>query len=446
MSDSVHVPTPLQVEDDDADGLAPSRNSAPRGGSQLARLGVLAALVSRLAGRLIGVLFVLVLARTSSDATVAGYGYLLGTSTLILTISDLGVAAISGREVANGRLPGPAALASAIPVQGLTIAAACAVMAVLVLVAKPQGVDTPSLLLTLLFMACNGMVNLWAEVLRGTGRVVAEATLQTIGPFLLVGAGVVVAINGGRTADLLAVVAGKEFLILVASVLLLRPRRVPGLIHMRELISSSFTLSIASTAVVLMWRQGTIYTGARSSAAVVAAYIVATRFQDAGATLSSTIGFGLLPGAAAAKQSAEEEFRALVQGYFRKCLGVGVLAGAIGVTFAHPITVLAFGERWSSAVPAVRLVAAAAPPIMVMYVMWTSLLVNRQERWLLKCAVVAALLSVGATLVGSALGSDLVWAAAGTTIGVYVLALGLYWRYRSLVRYAGRHARGRLPR
>ncbi|WP_409484485.1 lipopolysaccharide biosynthesis protein [Arsenicicoccus dermatophilus] len=412
-----------------------------RGSGRLARLGVVAALASRVFGRVVGVLFTFVLARTSPDATVAGYGYLLGTSSLILTISDLGVAAVSGREVARRRWTASAALAAALPIQGVTILGACAVMAGLVVVAKPVGVDTMSLVFTLAFMAANGLVNLWAELIRADGHVVAEAILQAVSPVLLVSAGVVVAMRGGTTADLLAVVAGKELVILLASLVILRPRRRRGMIRARELISSSFTLSVASTAIVLMWRQGAMLTGSHATEAVAAAYIVATRFQDAGATLSSTVGFGLLPGFAAAYEESRAAFNSLVWRYLGRCVAVGLVAGGVGATFADPITLVAFGPRWAAAAPAVRVVALTAPAIMVVYVIWTALLVTHHERWMLWSAVAASVASIAATSYGIAVGAPLLGATLGTALGVHLLVVLLLLRLVPIIRYRPRHGR-----
>src|SRR4051794_5945444 len=83
-------------------------------GTQLARLGLAAAMISRLAGRLIGIVLVVALARKANANTVAVYGYLLGTATLVTVLTDLGVASVAGREVAAGRVSARGALAAAL--------------------------------------------------------------------------------------------------------------------------------------------------------------------------------------------------------------------------------------------------------------------------------------------------------------------------------------------
>ena len=92
-------------------------------GRRLARLGLLAAIVSRLLGRLVGIVLVVLLARKASTDTVAVYGYLLGTATLVATLTDLGIAAVAGREVAAGRLPAGGALRAALAPHAASLAA-----------------------------------------------------------------------------------------------------------------------------------------------------------------------------------------------------------------------------------------------------------------------------------------------------------------------------------
>jgi len=136
--------------------------------------------VSRLMGRLVGIVLVVVLAREAGDETVAVYGYLLGTATLVTMLTDLGVASIAGREVAAGRMPADGALRAALGPQLVSVLAAAGITVLLTEFWGPASVPTPALALTVLFVIAGGLVNLWAEVLRATGRVLLEGPLDEI--------------------------------------------------------------------------------------------------------------------------------------------------------------------------------------------------------------------------------------------------------------------------
>ncbi|MGH3827912.1 MAG: oligosaccharide flippase family protein [Pseudonocardiaceae bacterium] len=292
-------------------------------GWRLARVGLAAAIVSRVFSRLVGIVLVVVLARQASTDTVAVYGYLLSTATLVITLTDLGVATIAGREVAAGRLPVEGALRATLVPQAASLSAAAVVTVVLTLVLGPATVPPAALALTVGFVVVGGFNNLCAELLRGAGRVLLEGALQMGSAVALVVGGVLVIKDGGDATDLLLIVLGKEVAVLVAGFALIRPRRCPG-VSGRLLLGKSMWLAVASTVLVLLWRQGMVVMGAAGSIGALATYVVASRFLDAGVTLAQTTGFGLGPGMSALADD-QTGLRRAVQRY----LGLAAMLGTV---------------------------------------------------------------------------------------------------------------------
>lgn len=400
-------------------------------GRRLARLGLAAAMVSRLLGRLVGIVLVIVLARFAGDETVAVYGYLLGTATLVTMLTDLGVASVAGREVAAGRMPADGALRAALGPQLVSVVLAALVTVLLTAVWGPASVPASALLLTVLFVLAGGLVNLWAEVLRATGRVLLEGALQFGSALALVVAGTVVIVAGGSATDLLLVVLLKEVAVLAVGVALLRPRRRAEVLA-RTLLTQGLWMAVASTAVILLWRQGTLVVGGMASVGALATFVVATRFFDAGVTVAHTAGFGLVPGLSALAADAAA-FRSAARHYLRLAALAGLAIAVVGWFVAGPITTIPFGERWADAVPAVRVVALSALPILVSYVAFTMYLARGQMRWLTGSAVVGSLTGIGATVALMAWRPDALSGVLGTTIGATVLVVLLLVGLRDLL-------------
>jgi O-antigen/teichoic acid export membrane protein len=400
-------------------------------GARLAKLGLIAALVSRLFSRLVGILLVVLLARKAGTDTIAIYGYLLGTATLVATLTDLGVATIAGREVAAGRLPADGALRAALGPQAVSLVAAAAVTAVLTLVAGPAAVPPAALALTVAFVVVAGFNNLWSELLRATGRVKLEGSLQMGAAVALVVGGVVVVDNGGGASALLVIVVLKEAAVLAVAVWLIRPHRRPEA-HSRQLLGQGVWLAVAGTALIFLWRQGTLVIGAAGTIGALATYVVASRFLDAGVTIAHTAGFGLVPGMSALAGDPPA-FRRAARRYLGLAALLGVVIALVGLVAAGPMTIIPFGERWADAVPAVRLIALSGLPILVSFVAWPCLLARQQVR-------LVAVACLSATAVGLALSIALVaWrpdalsAVIGTAVGATVLAAVLLTGLRDLL-------------
>jgi O-antigen/teichoic acid export membrane protein len=403
-----------------------------RDARRLARLGLLAAMVSRLFGRLVGIGLVVVLAREAAPDTVAVYGYLLGTATLVNVLTDLGVASVAGRDVAAGRLPADGALAAALGPQLASVLAAGAITVLLTTVWGPAAVPPAALALTVAFVIVGGLVNLWAEMLRAVGRVVLEGALQLGSAVALVAAGVAVIYTGGSATDLLVVVVAKEAVVLAIAVVLQRPRRRAE-VRSRTLLQQGVWLAVAGTAIVLLWRQGTLVIGGMGSIGVLATYVVATRFLDAGVTVAHTAGFGLLPGlsALAADPAA---FRRTALHYLRLTALAGVVTAAVGVLAAGPMTTLPFGEQWDVAVPAVRWVAVAALPVLLTHVAATMLLARGQVRWLSGAAVAGSVTGIASSVLLMTVHPEAADGVIGTLIGATVMVALMLAGLRDLIR------------
>jgi O-antigen/teichoic acid export membrane protein len=276
-----------------------------------------------------------------------------------------------------------------------------------------------------------GMNNLWADVLRGTGRVLLEGGLQLGSAVALVGAGVVVILMGGSATDLLVVVLVKEIAVLAIAVAVVRPRRSSG-VSGRLLLGQGAWVAVASTAAVLLWREGTIVVGAAGSLGALATYVVATRFFDAGVTVAHTVGFGVGPGMAALAADPPA-FRQAARKYLGAVTALGTAVAVVGVVLAGPITTVPFGARWADAVPAVRMVAVSALPILLAYLCFSLLMARGQVRWLALSAVTGSVVGLATTIVLTLRSPDALSGVIGTAVGAGVLALLLLAGLRDLL-------------
>jgi hypothetical protein len=171
--------------------------------------------------------------------------------------------------------------------------------------------------------------------------------------------------------------------------------------------------------------------GATGTLGALAAYVVASRFLDAGVTIAQTAGFGLVPGMSALANDPPA-FRHEAHRYLGMATLVGACVALIGVLAARPITVLPFGERWAEAVPAVRVIALAGLPILVGYVAWTLLLARRQVRWLAAGSAAGAVTGVALSAALVAWRPDPLSAMIGTVVGAAVLVTVLLTGLRDL--------------
>ncbi|GMA31841.1 hypothetical protein GCM10025875_18330 [Litorihabitans aurantiacus] len=370
------------------------------------------------------------LARTADSDTIAIYGYLLGTATLVLTLTDLGVGAVAAREVAAGRAPAGGALRGALPLQGLTVMLAAGLLVLLTVGFGPGGVPPLAVVLAAAFVAAGGVTALWSEVLRAQGRVVLEGVLQMVAALALVAAGTAVVLTGGDVIWLMAVVLAKEVVLAAVMLALVRPTRETG-VPWRVLVGQGLWVAVASTAIVVLWRQGTIVAGAGSTAAL-AVYVVASRYLDAGVTVAHTVGFGLLPGMSALA-TEPAALRRSARRYLALAACLGLAVAVVGSLLAPWLVSVPFGPQWEAAVPSVRWIAAAAAPILVSFVLFPVLLARGQVRTLAISGLAALAVGVPVAVALFLPTSDPAGSVIGTAVGALVLAGALLWGARDLV-------------
>jgi O-antigen/teichoic acid export membrane protein len=350
---------------------------------------------------------------------------------MMLVVTDLGVASVAGREVAAGRLPAQGALRAALPVQGVTVAAAAAITVLLTVLFGPDATPPGALALTVAFVVIGGMNNLWADLLRGTGRVLLEGALEIGSTTLLVVTGIVVVESGGGITALTAVVALKEAVVLAVCWIVLPPRRDPAA-RSRALVALSMWVAVAGTATVLMLRASTLVVGGMGSVSVLATFVVASRFFDAGVTVAHTVGFGLGPGLSALADDPVA-FRRAGRKYLAAFTALGVVVTVLGLFLAGPLTTIPFGDRWSVAVPAVQVSAAASLPILLTYVAISLLMARGQARWMALSTVAAAVVGVLSGIALMASDPSAVSGVLGTTVGATTLAVLLLIGLRDLL-------------
>lgn len=410
---------------------APGAAASAQQGLRLARLGLAAAMVSRLAGRLVGILLVVALAREAAPETVASYGYLLGIATMMLVVTDLGVATVTAREVSAGRLPAHAALRAALPAQLCSVGIAGAAMVLLTVFFGPKATPPGAVAFTAAFIVIGGLNNLWADLLRGAGRVVLEGTLEIGSTTFLVVVGILVVRSGGGVTALTAVVALKEAVVLAVCWAVLPPRRDPA-VRSRELLALSLWVAVAGTAMALMLRSSTLVVGSMGSVGVLATFVVASRFFDAGVTVAHTVGFGLGPGLSALAGDPVA-FRRAGRRYLGLMTTLGLAVAVVGALVAGPLTTIPFGERWAAAVPAVRMSAAAALPVLLTYVALSLLMARGQARWMALSTVAAAVVGVITTTALMTAHPSAFSGVLGTTVGATTLAVLLLAGIRDLL-------------
>jgi O-antigen/teichoic acid export membrane protein len=141
------------------------------------------------------------------------------------------------------------------------------------------------------------------------------------------------------------------------------------------------------------------------------------------------VGIGLFPGIAALTAEAPRAARRHSTRYLVAALGLSVPLAALGAFVAEPVTTAVFGDRWQSAVPAVRVLALITPVILLAYLLWFMLLAEGQDRWLCAGASAGAATSVGVTAVLLAVAPDAAAGAWGTGAGAVVLVAVLSARF-----------------
>ena len=380
-------------------------------------VGSAAAVGSRVVGRLLGLGFVVLLARRQSALVFAEYNYLLILSAALSVITDAGVAAVAGREVARGEASVGAAYRAAFTVQlvsGLVGALLCIGLGFVI---PGPDRDVAALLFLGLMVAANSIFNLQAELLRGAGRPLIEGGVQLLAGVLQLGVGAAVVVAGGGLAAVLAALAAKQLLVVVVCQAWLpapwsaaRDAQLSRMVFRRGV-----WLGGATTLATVIWRFGALVIGNVGSVAELANFAVSSRYLEVSATISQTLGIGMLP--ALSRRSAASPLG--IRGFtVRMTLIITVIVGLLtipAVLLTGTVTVAVFGARYSSAVTSSQVLVALTPLVVLHFLTWYALVAERHERWV----TVAAAIGAGAALLTVA------WIVARPTATVTAIATGI---------------------
>jgi O-antigen/teichoic acid export membrane protein len=393
-------------------------------------VGSVAAVGSRVVGRVLGLGFVVLLARRQSPLIFAEYNYLLILSAALTVITDAGVAAVAGREVARGAAELGAAYRAAFVVQLVTgLVGAVAVVGLGLVVPGPDR-DLGALLLLGVLVAANSIFNLQAELLRGAGRPIIEGGIQLLAGLLQLGVGAAVLYAGGGLVGVFAALAAKQLVVVVLCQAWLpapwsaqRDAQLSRVVFRRGL-----WLGGATTLATVIWRFGALVIGNVGSVAALADFAVSSRYLEVSAMISQTLGIGMLPALARRSTSSPHGIRRFT---VRIAVILTVLTSLLtvpAVLFTGPITTAVFGGRYRSAVVASQVLVGVTPLVVLHYVLWYALVAERLERWVTIAAAAGATAAL-ATIAWVVLRPTATVTAIATAIAIAVatavLCLGL---------------------
>ncbi len=346
-----------------------------------AKRSAISAVVSRVFARVLGLVFVVYLARNQSARVFAGYSYLLVLATTMAALADVGVAVLAGREVARGEASVATAYRAAAPIV-LAVGTVAGVAVALVGSVAPGPMSAGAGLASVsVFIALNLFFGFQAELLRASARPVVEASLQVLGSITQIVLGIAVISSGGGLALLLAAVTIKELLLVLAAQLWLpAPWKGGRRRNWRwKLLKAGFWLSFATTALAVIGRLPQVVLGNTGSVAAVADYAVASRVVDIGMLLVTALSFGLFPWIA---QQAHKD-----PAFLRRQLArLGVVIGAAlmlcvaMLPLVSPAVRAVFGDRYRDAVPAAQVLVFSLPAMIAVFGPWNGLIAVERER------------------------------------------------------------------
>jgi O-antigen/teichoic acid export membrane protein len=380
-------------------------------------MGSAAAVGSRVIGRVLGLGFVVLLARRQSPLVFAEYNYLLILSAALSVITDAGVAAVAGREVARGEAGVGAAYRAAFTVQLATgVLGALACVGLGYVVPGPDR-DVTALVFLGLMVAANSIFNLQAELLRGAGRPLIEGGVQLLAGVLQLGVGAAVLFSGGGLAAVLAALAAKQLLVvLVCQVWLPAPWSAPRDARLSRMVfRRGLWLGGATTLAAVIWRFGALVIGNVGSVTELANFAVSSRYLEVSGMISQTLGIGMLP--ALARRSAASPL-GIRRFTVRITLIITVIVGVLtipAVLLTGPVTTAVFGARYSSAVMASEVLVALTPLVVLHFITWYALVAERHERWVTVAAGAGAATAL----------ATVAWIVARPTATVTAVATGI---------------------
>jgi O-antigen/teichoic acid export membrane protein len=356
--------------------------------------GASVALLSRLAVRMLGLVFLVVLAHRQSTRTFASYAYLLILASTVSVITDAGAGLVANREVAAGHLDLAAAYRAAAPIQLATsVLAGLGVALVGTLLPGPV-LSNWAVLWTALFIFMNGLFDGQTELLRGAGRPWLEAALQLAVAGAQLALGLAVVLGGYGLAALMAVLAIKQLLAVgMAQVWLPTPWGGDSGLW-RSFLRRGLWLGAATTLGVIAGRAAQLALGNLGSPDRVAQFAVASRYLELATMICGTAAFGLLPSMAQRARRDGERQRSFLGRLLAFTL-LASLALALLLTPLVPwLTVTVFGSRYRGAVAASQLFVAFLPVIALTNIAWYALVAEGRERHVALAALAGALLAV----------------------------------------------------
>lgn len=403
----------------DAPSVPPGNDRVePVGSSRSAGAGVRLAVASRLLGRMLGLVFIIYLARVEDAATFAAYSYLLVLAATLAALADAGIGPVTGREVARGTADLATTYRAGLPVAvGSAIIAALAVQLIGAIDRGP-GTEGAALAWAGLFAAANLVFGFQAEMLRTSGRQGLEAVLQVAAGVLQFGLGVIVLSADGGLALLMAVLATKEIAVVAASQMAL-PLPWRGHVRIgwrRQLFLMGIWVSLASTALAVILRITQVTLSNAAEVRHIADYALAGRVLDVTFLLTWTVGIGLFPWMAE-RVHQPGDFRLA----FLRLVGKGALIALtlslLVLPLVPPAFDIIFDGTYKGAVAPAMLLLSSPVLLTVLFISWNSLIALGQERRLAIGVLMSALFTT--------LASGLIFVAPTAVVTACTTLLGI---------------------
>ena len=365
------------------------------------------------------------LVRNVGEHDVAAYSYLVALALTFSLLSDTGVAVIAGRDVARGDVALGTVYRAGLP----AVLAGCALGALAVgafgALDSGPGSTGLALAMTAAFVAVNGLFNFQCDLLRGDGRLGLEAGLQTIAGTLFVVVGTLVVLGGGGLALLMTAFAVKELFMLLVTQRFLpwpgRASRTPGLAW--RLLRAGIVVSLASTCLAVVLRASLVVLSNVADVAEAAHYAVAYRFAEIAFMVAQVLGIALLPAMSARFAADREDGRRFALRLLGIATAVLILVTPLLVWVTPSILVFAFGDDYSGAGPAARILVGMLPVLMALSLAWTALIADKRERPLMVAGIAGVVTAgLGAVWIAS---NPVGQSAAEATLASFVAMAGV---------------------
>jgi O-antigen/teichoic acid export membrane protein len=388
--------------------------------------GLVAALVSRVVGRVFTLVLIVLVARYVSLREFGAYSYLLALAALASILTDSGIAVIAGREIARGDIGLSTAYRASIVPQLLTGTGAFCLVVAAGLVARGPGATLPAVVLTGLFALVNSQFNLQAELLRSARRAWVEASLQVLAGATQLAVGLAVLLADGSLTALMAVLVVKETIaVTTAQAFLPLPTRSPPRRDLRRrYFRQGLWLGASSTVMAVLWRYAQVVLSNAGSDDEVAFFSVAARYFDLSIMMAVTAGIGILPFLSARASRMGEEHDSLIPRLLAAAAAAGCVIAVVAYAVVPAVSRLLFGVRYDEAAPATRVITSGFPILLVLQLTTVVLVARKQERKVTRAAVLGAITAL-VTLPALLVRPTALTASVVTTIALVVTMAAL---------------------